>query len=89
MKLVVNNVPNCEVPGCGKPAQNITGVVNPKYRKSKWVREEHSAENGWVCATHHGQKIAQKRGAKSLRHVMARNAGFGDNVTAFTNSMHP
>lgn len=89
MKLVVNNVPTCEVPGCCKPAQNITGGSNPRYRKSKWVREEYYAKNGWVCANHHGKKIAEIRGAKSIRHVMAQNAGFGDNVTGYLNSMHP
>lgn len=81
--------PICQVPGCGKQSQNITGGDNPKYRKSKWVREEYGVEEGWVCSTHHANKIAKKHGAKSIRHVMAKNAGFGTNVTAYTNSHHP
>ena len=87
MKLIINNsIPTCEVPGCNKVAQN-TG--NGRRRKASWVREMYGVEEGWVCAKHHGAKIAEKRGAKSIRHVMAQNAGFGNNVTAYTNSMHP
>lgn len=91
MKLVSKNqnIPTCEVYGCCKPAQNLTGGDNPKYRKARWVRQKYDVTNGWVCSTHHGQKIAENRGAKSFRHVMAQNAGFGDNVTAYFNSMHP
>jgi hypothetical protein len=84
-----DNIPTCQVTGCCSTAQNTTGGENPRYRKAKWVREEYGVEEGWVCAKHHGEKIAEKRGAKSIRHVMAQNAGFGNNVTAYTNSMHP
>jgi hypothetical protein len=84
MKIVVDNsVPRCEVPGCDNHAQNVTGGLFPKYRKSKWVREEHSAPNGWVCAKHHGEKVAAKHGLKTITQVVAKNAGF-DNVNEYS-----
>lgn len=78
MKLVVdnNNVPKCQVPGCNKVAQNLTGGENPKRRKSSWVREEYGVEEGWVCSYHHAERIAIELN------------GFSS-ITAFTNSRHP
>lgn len=91
MKILTKNseTPTCQVPGCCNKADNLRGGENPNYRKSKWVREEYGVEEGWVCKKHHNRKIAERRGEKSILHVLARNAGFGDNVTAYTNSKHP
>lgn len=76
--------PTCEYPGCNKPAQNVTGGDNPKFRRAKWLREEFGVENGWICATHHGKRIAKKHGVKNLTHVIAKNAGF-DTVGQYQN----
>lgn len=70
------NRPKCQVPNCCSPAQNVTSSANPKYRKSKWVREKHGAPDGYVCAQHHVRYLADKN-------------GYGDNVTAFINLSHP
>ena len=105
MKIVVgNSVPRCEVPGCDNHAQNTSSALFPRYRKSKWVREEHSAPNGWVCHQHHTKKVAAKHGLKNITHVLAKNAGFDsvneylkqqaldagfESYTEWTNSKHP
>ena len=86
--MLSSDRPKCQVPGCENNAQLVTNLQDPKFRKSKWVAEEYNCE-GFVCSKHHGAKIAENRGAKSITHVMAQNAGFGDNVTAYTNSKHP
>lgn len=88
MKIVVDNVPRCDVPGCEKKAGNLTGGKNPKYRKSRWVREEYDAENGWVCTSCHNKKIAKNRGVSSILEVLAENAGY-DSVREYVNSKHP
>jgi 5-methylcytosine-specific restriction endonuclease McrA len=80
--------PTCEYPGCNASAQNVTGGDNPKFRRAKWLREEFGVENGWICATHHGKRIAKKHGAKNLTHVLAKNAGF-TTATEYVNSKHP
>jgi len=51
--------PVCCVDGCERGAQNQTGGPNPKWRKSKIF-------GGYVCATHHGKKIAHDNGVKSV-----------------------
>jgi len=96
--------PSCEVPGCDNLAQPITGGNNPRYRKTKWVREEHNASNGWVCSRCHGKKIAKKHGVKDIATVIANNAGFSTSteyqkdqaikagfrsLTEMTNARHP
>lgn len=48
--------PKCEVPGCENMAQNTNTSANPRWRKSKWVREEFGAENGYVCQSCHGKR---------------------------------
>jgi hypothetical protein len=70
------SIPKCEVPGCCNPAQLTTSLANPKYRKSKWVREEYGVENGYVCGKHHSRKVAENRGMNNIAEVVAANAGF-------------
>jgi hypothetical protein len=42
---------------CGKPAHNITGGINPKYRKRKGI--------GYVCGKHyHYFKRSKKKSAE-------------------------
>ena len=65
----------CEVPGCDKFAQNTRTALNPRSRKSKWVREEYGVEEGYVCATHHLEYHAKQNGFVS--------------ITPFKNSKHP
>lgn len=79
--------PKCQVPGCCNNAQLVTTLANPKYRRTTWCAEEYNCE-GYVCAKHHSQKIADKHGVPNITHVLAKNAGF-DSVTAYTNSIHP
>lgn len=69
-------IPRCEVPGCTKIAQNLTGGVNPKRRKSSWVREKYDVKDGWCCSYHHTHRIATELN------------GF-TSITAFSNSRHP
>ena len=80
--------PACEVSGCDNLAQAIDGGNNPRYRKSKWVREEHNAPNGWVCSRCHGKRIAKKHGVKNLATVIANNAGYSTS-TEYLNDKHP
>ena len=77
MKLVISNsIPTCDVPGCTKVAQNLTGGENPKRRKSSWVREKYGVEHGWTCHKHHSHRIATELN------------GF-ESITEFSNSRHP
>ena len=89
MKLVVDNsVPKCQVPGCDKNAQNVTGGSFPKYRKAVWVREAYGVKTGWVCSSCHGLQIAKRHGVSSMAKVIAKNAGW-DSHTDYINSKHP
>jgi hypothetical protein len=45
--------PKCEVPGCGKSAQNCG---HGRYRKASWVRKKYNVKNGYVCQMHHQMK---------------------------------
>jgi 5-methylcytosine-specific restriction endonuclease McrA len=72
----INSIPKCEVPGCNKIAQNLTGGENPGRRKSSWIRERYGVENGWCCSYHHTHRIATELN------------GY-ESITAFSNSRHP
>jgi len=103
--MSINKImPLCEVPGCCNDAQLVTSLANPKYRKSKWVREEYNVENGYVCGKHHSRKVASNRGLKNMAEVVAVNAGFAsvrehqeyqakengwDSWLQYQNSLHP
>ena len=105
MKLVIDNsIPKCQVTGCGKNAQNITGGDNPKYRKSKWVCESYNVTDGWVCSSCHTSRIARLHGVSSIVKVIAKNAGYDtvgkylkqqaldagwESYTDYVNSKHP
>lgn len=69
--------PICETKGCKRECQFIGS-----YRK------DGSAIFRKLCATCHNKKVANKRGLKSMTHVLAENAGF-KSVSDYTNSFHP
>ena len=47
-------IPQCQVPGCCKPAHNCRRAANPYYRRSKEVREQFGVVPGFICVKHHG-----------------------------------
>ena len=67
----------CIVEGCDSQGQH-TG----KYRTDGTVIYRNR------CRKHHEEFTAAKHGLPSIKHVMARNAGF-DSVSEFVNSQHP
>lgn len=46
-------IPQCQVPGCCKPAQNVRRSDDPYYRRSKEVREQFGVVPGFICVKHH------------------------------------
>lgn len=85
----------CEVPGCCAPAQLRTNKENPKYRKSKWVREMYGVKNGFVCGTHHMNYLTKKNGLETVGELVkminlktATLNGFST-ITEHKNSKHP
>lgn len=90
--------PKCEVEGCCNTAQlqsNSKATGLPIWRK---------VNGKYMCGKHHSKLIADKRGMKSMAHVIAANAGFENvrdhldfqarekgfaNYTEYTNSRHP
>lgn len=75
--IPVEDRPKCVVPGCTRHGQHTGGYKKngtPIFRK--------------MCAKHHYEKIAKKRGLKNITEVLAKNAGF-DTATQYLNSKHP
>lgn len=90
--------PLCEVEGCCNTAQlqsNSKATGLPIWRK---------VDGKYMCGTHHSERIAAKRGMKSMAHVIAANAGYDKvmdymnsraqekgfaNYTEYSNSKHP
>jgi hypothetical protein len=70
-----NNRPKCIL--CDKPSVKISTNKNTKH--TTWRK---------YCSAHHNQITAAKHGLKSIAHITAMRAGFGD-VTSHRNSSHP
>jgi len=54
--MTVNNRPKCQVPGCGKYAQNTNTTAKPRWRRASWVVEKFGVTDGYVCSKHHFKK---------------------------------
>jgi hypothetical protein len=86
--------PVCAVPGCNKLATNMVAVTKPdwpKWRKSEWILDTYpqvKPGDHYCCGSCHQKNTARVHGVKSAKHLTAKRAGFGNNVTKFLNATH-
>lgn len=68
--------PDCQTPGCGKPAALVQDLQGGWANWRKW------------CSSCHNKRTAKKHGFSRISQVVAKNAGFA-NETEYLNSIHP
>jgi hypothetical protein len=84
-----DNRPSCSVPGCEKPAVNMSSKRGLfKWRRAHWIKERHpEAENIWCCSSCHNEETARRNGVKSAQHLTAQRHGL--TLTAYNHRNHP
>ena len=84
-----SNRPTCSVPGCDKPAVNMStkrGLY--KWRRANWIKQRYpEADNIWCCSKCHSAEIARRNGVKTSRHLTAQRHGL--TLTAYQHRNHP
>jgi hypothetical protein len=84
-----SNRPQCSVPGCEKPAVNMSSQRGLfKWRRAHWIKQRHpEAENIWCCSSCHNEETARRNGVKSAQHLTAQRHGL--TLTAYNHRNHP
>ena len=97
--------PVCEMPDCNKTVgEDKTAQHTGQYSKKTDMPLWRKIGGKYACCTCHNRHTAKKRGLKSMKHVLAANAGFETlrdydlhlahkagflSITAYSNSKHP